>query len=118
MMAVGNQTITFLDHILYFIAGALMANGLPHFVQGICGNRFMTPFALWQGAKQSSALVNVAWGWINFAIGAWLLHYFSPVRIPAATEPCIMAGIGALAMAVYLAWRFGETPKKRSRSRR
>ncbi len=116
MMAIGNQTITFLDYIAYFLAGALLANGVPHFVQGISGNKFPTPLALWQGVKESSALVNVVWGWINFAIGAWLLHRFSPVRIPPATEPCITAAFGALACAVYLAWRFGVAEKKKSRS--
>ncbi len=34
MMAFGNQTITFLDYILFFLAGALLANGVPHFVAG------------------------------------------------------------------------------------
>jgi hypothetical protein len=108
MMAFGSQTISFLDYVLYFIAGAFLANGVPHFVQGICGNGFQTPFAAPPGRGDSSALVNVLWGWLNFAAGAALLHYFSPVRIPAPTEPCITAAFGALAMALYLAWRFGK----------
>jgi hypothetical protein len=108
MMAIGNQTLTFLDYIAFFLAGALLANGVPHFVKGICGEKFVTPLALLQGEKQSSALVNVIWGWINFAIGAWLLHHFSPVRMPPATEPCITAACGALVCAIYLAWRFGK----------
>jgi hypothetical protein len=112
MMAIGSQTITLLDYIAYFLAGALLANGVPHFVQGICGNKFPTPLALLQGEKESSALVNVVWGWVNFAIGAWLYHHFSPVRIPPATEPCIVAAFGTLASAVYLAWQFGKARKR------
>ncbi len=116
-MAFGNQTITFLDYILFFLAGALLANGVPHFVQGISGNKFPTPFARFYGTKESPAIVNVIWGWLNFAVGAWLLHAFSPVRMPPATEPCITAAFGALAMAVYLAWRFGKV-KVKSRNRK
>jgi hypothetical protein len=111
MMSIGNQTITFFDDILYFLAGALLANGVPHFVQGICGYKFQTPFATPLGKGQSSALVNVIWGWSNFAAGAALLHYFSPVRIPPVMEPCITAAFGALALSVYLAWRFGMASK-------
>jgi membrane associated rhomboid family serine protease len=117
-MSFGNQTLTFFDYIAFFLAGALLANGVPHFVKGICGEKFATPLALMQGEKQSSALVNVIWGWINFAIGAWLLHHFSPVRIPPATEPCMTAAFGALACAVYLAWRFGKAGKRKKKGRR
>lgn len=116
MMAFGDQTITLFNYVVYFLAGALLANGVPHFVAGISGGKFPTPFARFYGRKESPALVNVIWGWLNFAAGAALLHYFTPVRIPAATEPCVTAGIGALAMAIYLAWRFGKPAvKKRSR---
>ena len=116
MMAFGDQTTTFLNYIAYLVAGALLANGVPHFVQGISGNKFVTPMARWLGGKQSAAWVDVVWGWLNFVVGAALLHYFSPVRIPAPIEPCVTASIGALTMAVYLAWRFSQpTIRKRSR---
>lgn len=111
MMAIGNQTMTFANYLAFFLAGALLANGVPHFIKGICGEKFVTPLALMLGERQSSALVNVVWGWVNFAIGAWLLHHFSPVRIPPATEPCVTAAFGALASAVYLVWRFGMASK-------
>jgi hypothetical protein len=32
-------------YIAYFFIGVFGANGVPHFVQGICGNHFQTPFA-------------------------------------------------------------------------
>ncbi len=116
MMAFGNQSMTFLHYMAFFLAGTLLANGVPHFIKGICGEKFVTPMALWQGEKQSSPWVNVIWGWLNLAIGAALLHYFTPVRIPSPIEPCITASLGALASAIYLAWRFGkESKKKRSR---
>ena len=33
------------DYLAHFLAGAFLANGVPHFVQGICGNKFQSPFA-------------------------------------------------------------------------
>lgn len=49
-----------------------MANGVPHFVQGICGNKFPTPLATPRGVGESPALVNVIWGWFNFIGGGAL----------------------------------------------
>ena len=33
-------------YVLQFVAGLFLANGTPHFVQGISGNWFPTPFAI------------------------------------------------------------------------
>ena len=33
------------DYAAYFFAGAFLANSIPHFVQGVCGNQFQSPFA-------------------------------------------------------------------------
>lgn len=45
----------------WFFAGAFLANSIPHIVQGICGNRFQTPFASPPGVGKSSAVVNAIW---------------------------------------------------------
>jgi hypothetical protein len=50
-------------YVYSFLAGLFGANGVPHFVKGITGQKHQTPFA-----KPSSAVVNVAWGWLNFAL--------------------------------------------------
>jgi len=47
-----------------FLAGVLLVNGVPHFIQGICGHRHMTPFK-----RDSSAVLNVLWGFANFIVG-------------------------------------------------
>lgn len=31
--------------LAFFLAGLFLINGVPHFVQGICGKPHMTPFA-------------------------------------------------------------------------
>jgi hypothetical protein len=65
-----------------FVAGAFAAIGIPHTVQGICGNRLQTAFASPPAIGESSALGNVIWGMVNFAISGGLLHYFLPREFP------------------------------------
>jgi hypothetical protein len=39
--------------LLQFVAGAFLANGVPHFVHGISGAWFQTPFASPPGVGES-----------------------------------------------------------------
>jgi hypothetical protein len=55
-------------YVAWLFAGAFLANAIPHTVRGICGNRFQTPFASPPGVGESSAIVNVIWGFANFAV--------------------------------------------------
>ena len=61
--ATKDRVMPWYDYVAHFFAGAFLANGVPHFVQGICGNKFQTPFASPRGVGKSSAIVNVIWGW-------------------------------------------------------
>ncbi len=61
-----------------FWAGAFLANFVPHFVKGICGDKFPTPFAKPPGKGLSSALVNVLWALFNLVV-AYLLYRGSKV---------------------------------------
>ena len=65
-------------YVLEFLAGAFLANGVPHFVQGISGNPFQSPFASPPGIGESSPLSKVLWGFGNLLAGALLLHFFGP----------------------------------------
>jgi hypothetical protein len=51
-----------------------LANVVPHFVHGISGNRFPTPFAHPRGKGLSSPTVNVAWARFSLVIGDMLLR--------------------------------------------
>jgi hypothetical protein len=60
--------------IACFFAGALLANVVPHFVHGISGDSFPSPFATPPGKGLSSPTVNVVWGLVNLAIGYLLFR--------------------------------------------
>jgi hypothetical protein len=94
-------------YLAHFFAGAFLANGVPHFVQGICGNKFQTPFASPRGVGESSAIVNVAWGAFNFVVGLGLLRYFFP-PLPPPVGGSVATGLGALLMALWLASHFAK----------
>ena len=56
-------------YIGIFFAGVILANAIPHFVCGISGNKFPTPFAKPRGRGLSSPTINVLWGLFNLIIG-------------------------------------------------
>ena len=60
-------------YVACLFSGAFLANAVPHFVQGISGNKFPTVFSKPRGQGLSSPLTNVVWALINIAIGYPLL---------------------------------------------
>ncbi len=93
-------------YLLEFLGGSFLANGVPHFVQGVSGNAFQSPFAKPPGVGESSPLSNVLWGFGNLLAGALLLHFFWP-RGDAAAAGWGAVGLGALLMSVQLATPVG-----------
>ena len=61
-------------HLAAFFAGAFLANAVPHFVNGISGNPFPTPFADPPGVGPSTPVLNVLWALVNLLIGYFLLR--------------------------------------------
>jgi len=94
-------------YLAYFFAGVFLANGVPHFVQGISGKKFPTPFASPPCVGESSPLLNVVWGLVNFLIGYLLIFgvgdFLFGIRMSA-----VMAALGALGMSMGLALYFGR----------
>jgi hypothetical protein len=66
--------VNWYDYIACFFAGMFLANAVPHFVHGISGDRFPTPFAHPRGKGLSSPTVNVAWALFNLVIGYMLFR--------------------------------------------
>ena len=92
-------------YVLDFLGGLLLANGVPHFVHGISGSRFQTPFASPPGVGASSPLVNVIWGYVNLGVGIVLLSFFGPQGAGTAAG-WLCVGAGALSIALWLAHHF------------
>src|SRR5258708_33106789 len=95
-------------YVGWFFASAFLVNAIPHVVQGVSGNRFQTPFASPRGIGESSAVLNVIWGFINLAIGGVLPHAFLPERWPPHWPLSATALAAAPAMTLYLANYFGN----------
>ena len=69
-----SETPTRWYHLVsYFFGGAFLANTVPHFVAGISGSPFQSPFASPPGEGLSSATVNVLWGLFNLVVGYLLV---------------------------------------------
>ena len=93
--------------VLELLSGLFLANGVPHFVKGMCGEPFQSPFAKPPGVGESSPLSNVLWGFGNLVAGALLLHFFWP-QGSAAAAGWALVGLGVLIMAVQLSLHFGK----------
>ena len=94
-------------YVLEFLSGALLANWVPHFVQGVSGNPFQSPFAKPPGVGESSPLSNALWGFGNLVAGGLLLHFFWPMGDAAWVGWCA-AGVGALLLSIQLSVHFGR----------
>jgi len=61
-------------YIAGFFAGGFLTNVVPHFVNGISGNAFPTPFSDPPGKGLSSPLTNVLWALFNLLAGYLLFR--------------------------------------------
>jgi hypothetical protein len=61
------------NYLSCFGAGLFIANFVPHFVKGICGDKFPTPFSKPPGKGLSSPVTNVWWSLLNLIIGFVLI---------------------------------------------
>ena len=57
------------NYVACFFAGMFIANAIPHFIYGISGDKFPTPFSNPPGKGLSSPTVNVLWALLNLVIG-------------------------------------------------
>ena len=92
-------------YLAYFFAGVFLANGVPHFIHGVSGKKFQSPFASPLGVGESSPSVNVIWGLLNFTAGYALVFGVGEFAF-GFTRGALMVGIGALAMSIFLGLYF------------
>jgi hypothetical protein len=99
--------MNWLHLVSYFFGGVFLANIVPHFVSGMTGRPFQTPFAKPPGEGLSSSTVNILWGFFNAIVG-----YFLVVRVGhfdlRSTRDVLALAIGALLIGLHLAKHFGQ----------
>jgi hypothetical protein len=99
--------MTWIDLVSYFFGGAFLANAVPHFVSGLMGQPFQTPFAKPSGRGLSSSAVNVLWGLFNIAIGYLLVCRVGDFEL-RDTSDIVALGLGMLAIGLFSARHFGS----------
>src|SRR6202789_3598227 len=93
--------------IAYFFGGAFIANFVPHFVNGMSGNPFQSPFATPPGQGLSSSTVNVLWGTFNLVVAYLLVVRVGRFELRRTSHMAVL-GLAALLMALMLAHEFGR----------
>ncbi len=93
--------------VAYFFGGAFLANCVPHFVQGISGSPFQSPFASPPGEGLSSSTVNAAWGIANLLVAYLLLVRVGRFDLRSWRNVGVCA-VGFVLMTMMLAHHFGQ----------
>jgi hypothetical protein len=101
------MTVEWTHYASWFFGGAFLTNAVPHFVCGVTGRPFQSPFAKPSGVGLSSSTVNVLWGVFNMVVGYVLLVRVGNIDL-RATDHVVAAGLGVLLMGVITARLFGR----------
>ncbi len=95
-----------LHDLSYFLGGAFLANAVPHYVSGVMGRSFQSPFAKPRGKGLSSSTVNVLWGFANLVFAYCLILRVGQFDLHA-TDHIVSLGSGLLLMGLMAARLFG-----------
>jgi hypothetical protein len=90
-----------------FFGGALLANFVPHFVAGISGRPFPSPFATPPFRGRSSPAVNVLWGLVNLAVAYLLLVRVASFELRQTLHVAVSA-LGFTMTSIALARKLGR----------
>jgi hypothetical protein len=96
-----------LHDLSYFFGGAFLSNAIPHYVSGVMGRPFQSPFAKPPGQGLSSSTVNVLWGCANLALAYGLIVGVGRFDLRAADQAASL-GSGLLVMGLFSARAFGR----------
>ena len=95
-------------HLLsYFFGGMSLVNAIPHFVNGVMGRPFQSPFAKPSGKGLSSSTVNVLWGFFNAVVGYLLVVRVGNFDLRSINDVLALA-VGALLISLFSARHFGQ----------
>jgi hypothetical protein len=89
------------------LEGYPWSNTVPHFVSGMMGRPFQTPFAKPPGQGLSSSTVNVLWGFANAVAGCFLVVRVGDFDLKSTGDVLALA-LGILLIGVQMARHFGR----------
>jgi hypothetical protein len=84
-----------------------LTNAIPHFVSGVMGRPFQSPFAKPRGEGLSSSTVNVLWGFFNLVVAYLLICRVGNFDLHSPSH-AIALGFGILLMGTVMARMFGR----------
>ncbi len=93
--------------VSWFFGGAFTENAVPHFVSGVMGRAFQSPFAKPPGKGLSSSTVNVIWGVVNLVVAYLLVVRVGEFDLKA-TGHVAAFGLGLLLKGIGSAKHFGK----------
>jgi len=96
-----------INYVAYFFGGAFLTNAIPHFVSGVMGRPFQSPFAKPPGQGLSSSTVNALWGFLNLVVAYFLIGRVGNFDL-RATDDAVAAGLGVLILSVMTGRMFGR----------
>ena len=99
--------MNWLPLVSYFFGGAFAANAIPHFVAGLMGRAFQTPFAKPPGKGLSSSTVNVLWGFFNAVVAYLLVLRVGDFDLRSWAH-ILVFGLGVLLLSISMARHFGQ----------
>jgi hypothetical protein len=99
--------INWLHELSYFFGGAFLTNAVPHFVSGVMGRPFQSPFAKPHGEGLSSSTVNVLWGFFNLVVAYLLICRVGDFDL-RAWDHAVALGFGILLTGTVMARMFGR----------
>ncbi len=97
----------------YFFAGAFFANFVPHFVSGVLGHTFPTPFASPPFRGMSSSHVNVLYGLCSLAVAYALFSGVGNFE-PRSVLHAGASGLGFAAWSLMVARSLARLREHRS----
>jgi hypothetical protein len=90
------------NYVAAFFAGIFLTNFVPHFVHGISGDPFPTPFSNPPGKGLSSPILNVVWSLFNLLLGYLL---FRLGKVASGGDPALLtffAGVAVISIGSSL----------------
>jgi hypothetical protein len=94
-------------YLAYFFGGVFLTNAIPHFVSGVMGRPFQSPFATPRGEGLSSSTVNVVWGFANLVAAYFLICHVGDFDLNSLDDAAAL-GLGMLLFGIVTARLFGR----------